>query len=56
MQRNKDSTRVVIDRLSKMAHFVPCSKCSDAPLVTDLYFKKIVLLHGIPKTGFRSRF
>ena len=49
-QRNKDSILVVVDRFSKMAHFVPCNKSNDASHVTDLYFKEIVRLHGIPKT------
>ena len=54
-QRNKDSILVVVDRFSKRAHFVPCTKSNDASHVADLYFKEIVRLHGIPKTMVSDR-
>jgi hypothetical protein len=48
--RNKYSVMVVVDRFSKMTHFVPYSKTFDATNIVDLYFKKIVRLYDIPKT------
>ena len=47
-QRNKYSIMVVVDRFSKMSHFVLCNKTNDAFCVADLYFKEIGKLHRIP--------
>jgi len=49
-QKGKDAIMVVVDRFSTTSHFVPCYKTNDASYIAELYFKKIIKLHGVPKT------
>jgi hypothetical protein len=49
-RKGHDSIWVIVDRLTKSAHFLPINTSARALEYVDLYVKEIVKLHGVPKT------
>ena len=48
-RRGSDAIFVVIDNLSKVAHFLPVKESISAVQLAELYTARIVSLHGIPR-------
>jgi hypothetical protein len=44
-----DSIRVIVDRLTKVAHFIPVKTTYSGAKLTELYMSQIICLHGVPK-------
>jgi hypothetical protein len=53
--RGKDAIWVVIDRLTKVAHFIPMEQTSSAADLVPLYIKEVVRLHGVSKSIVSDR-
>jgi hypothetical protein len=47
--RGHDSIWVIVDRLTKVAHFLPVNTTDRVGKLADLYISRIVSLHGTPK-------
>jgi hypothetical protein len=54
-KKGRYSIFIVVDRFSKMVHFIACHKTDDASYITDLFFKEIVRLYSIPKSIVSDR-
>jgi hypothetical protein len=48
-QAGYDSIRVIVDRLTKVAHFIPVKTTYSGAKLAELYMSRIVCLHGVPK-------
>jgi len=45
-QKGYDSIWVIVDRLTKVAHFIPVKTKYNGPKLAELYMERIVCLHG----------
>jgi hypothetical protein len=48
-QAGYDSSWVVVDRLTKLAHYIPVKTSYSSAVLAELYMSRIVCLHGVPK-------
>jgi transposase InsO family protein len=63
LANGKDSIFVVVDRLTKMVHFIPYTKIITGKETTKLFLDNIYRIHGLPndivldrRTQFTSNF
>eukprot|EP00253_Pinus_taeda_P008909 PITA_08909 len=49
-KKNNDSIMVVVDKLSKAAHFIPVQYTFRVVQITHVFMQNIFKLHGLPKT------
>ena len=50
-----NSIWVIVDRLTKSAHFIPVKTSYTAGKYAEIYFDRIVTLHGVPLTIISDR-
>jgi hypothetical protein len=54
-QRGYDSIWVIVDRLTKVTHFIPVKTTYHGLKLLELYMERIVCLHGVPKKIVSAR-
>ena len=53
--QKRDSIWVIVDRLTKTAHFIPVHTTYNAKRYAEIYLDRIVCLHRVPKTIISDR-
>ena len=54
--KKHDSIMVLVDKLTKSAHFVPMKTTHTAANIAEIFMKEIASLHGIPRTIVSDRY
>ncbi|KAJ0568141.1 putative nucleotidyltransferase, Ribonuclease H [Helianthus annuus] len=54
-RKENDTIWVIVDRLTKSAHFLPIKETYSSDILAQLYIDKIVALHGIPVSIISDR-
>ncbi|KAF5802176.1 putative nucleotidyltransferase, Ribonuclease H [Helianthus annuus] len=54
-QKGNDTIWVIVDRLTKSAHFLPIRETFSSDMLAQLYVDKIVSLHGVPVSIISDR-
>ena len=55
VSRTYDAIWVIVDRLTKSAHFLAIKKTDGAEVLAKKYVKEIVRLHGVPASIVSDR-
>ena len=53
--KGMDSIFEVVNRFSKMAHFIPCHKVDDTNFIANLYFREVVRFMGFLEVSYRTK-
>ena len=53
--RGNEGIWIIVDRLTKSAHFIPVKSTRTAPVLAKLFLKNIVRLHGVPSSIVSNR-
>jgi hypothetical protein len=54
-KKQNDSIMVVVDKLTKVAHFIPVKSTHKAINIVEIFMKEIFRMHGLPKTIILDR-
>ena len=53
--KQHDSIMVVVDKLSKVAHFIPLKSSYKSVNIVDIFMKEICRFHSVPKVLVSDR-